>query len=476
MKSIIDYFERTVQKHPKKIALISNDRTFSYQELHEIVLSNSLSLNYLEEKSVVGICIENSPDFIISYLAVMKSGLIPHLIPPNLSESKISEQIINSKANLIICSEKSSENLSKLTCSKIISSKLSSNKKIERVNKIESSDIAYLIYTSGTTSSPKGVGITHSNSIFTTNNIIKKLSYKNSDINLVPLPLSHSFGLGCLHVSLFIGSTFVLLNNASNVDLLINSIKKYNATTFAAVPTTLNKIIQQCNPNIEDYFLKVRLIITNSTSIHPDTISQYQKILHERKLATYYGLTEASRSTFMIFNVKGKETSVGIPPEDVEIKIKNDLDNASNVGEILIKGPNVISKYWNNSKADLLIQDSWLHTGDLGHKDTDGYLYLDGRLDYLINIAGEKILPEDIEKVVKVLTGVDEAVAIGVKNDMFGQIIKLFIKKSNGSTIEKSKIISHCIKNLERHMVPREIEFVNDFPKNTFGKIERFKL
>ena len=119
---------------------------------------------------------------------------------------------------------------------------------------------------------------------------------------------------------------------------------------------------------------------------------------------------------------------------------------------------------------------NWLHTGDLGHKDSDGYLYLDGRTDYLINIAGEKIIPEDIEKVVKVLSGVEEAVAIGVKNEMFGHVIKLFVKKTNDSKIEKSEIISHCIKNLERYMVPREIQFVNDFPRNTFGKIERFSL
>ena len=101
---------------------------------------------------------------------------------------------------------------------------------------------------------------------------------------------------------------------------------------------------------------------------------------------------------------------------------------------------------------------------------------MDGRTDYLINIAGEKIIPEDIEKVVKVLSGVEEAVAIGVKNEMFGHVIKLFVKKTNDSKIEKSEIISHCIKNLERYMVPREIQFVNDFPRNTFGKIERFSL
>ena len=476
MNSIIDYFEKTVKSYPKKTALIYKDLTFTYQELHDIIMSKSMALNYLEKKSVVGIFMGNSSDFIISYLAVMKAGLIPHLIPLNLPTEKISDQIKNSKASLVIHSDETSKIINHLNCDKVNISELSSNKIINQDHVLKLNDIAYLIYTSGTTSSPKGVGITHSNSIFTTNNIIKKLTYKESDINLVPLPLSHSFGLGCLHVSLFVGSTFVLLDNASNIDLLINSIKKYDATTLAAVPTTLNKIIQQKNKNIENEFNNIRLIITNSTTIPTETVIEYKKILHDRKLVTYYGLTEASRSTFMIFDIPGKENSVGLPPKDVEIEINNDTKNPLDVGEILIKGPNVISNYWNNSKADELIKNSWLHTGDLGHKDSDGYLYLDGRTDYLINIAGEKIIPEDIEKVVKVLSGVEEAVAIGVKNEMFGHVIKLFVKKTNDSKIEKSEIISHCIKNLERYMVPREIQFVNDFPRNTFGKIERFSL
>ena len=178
----------------------------------------------------------------------------------------------------------------------------------------------------------------------------------------------------------------------------------------------------------------------------------------------------------MVFDRLGKENSVGISPEGIEIKIQNDSSNELESGEILIKGKNVITKYWNNVQADENIIDNWLRTGDLGHKDSDGYLYLDGRLDNLINTAGEKVLPEDIEKVVKVLTGIDDVIAVGVKNEMFGQVVKIFVQKSLYSKITKSDILTHCIKNLERFKVPREIEFIENFPRNEFGKIQRFKL
>ena len=178
----------------------------------------------------------------------------------------------------------------------------------------------------------------------------------------------------------------------------------------------------------------------------------------------------------MIFDKLGRETSVGKPYNDIMIKIENESLNELETGQILIKGNNVIKNYWNNLEADKKIIDDWLQTGDLGHKDSEGYLYLDGRMDYVINVAGEKIMPDDIEKVVKVLTDVEDVVAIGIKNEMYGEIIKLFVKKSVDSTITKLEILSQCIKNLESYKVPREIEFLDDFPMNEFGKIQRVNL
>ena len=237
----------------------------------------------------------------------------------------------------------------------------------------------------------------------------------------------------------------------------------------------LTKILKE-HENCSDYLQDLRLVITNSTSIPKKTVMCYRDILKTGILATYYGLTEASRSTFMIFAKPGKETSVGKPPEGIVIKIENKVLDERKVGEILIKGKNVIKNYWNNSEADKNIVDGWLRTGDLGHKDAEGYLYLDGRMDYVINIAGEKVVPEEVEEVVRVLIDVEDVVAVGTKNEMYGEIIKMFVKKSPNSKITKSDILSHCIKNLESFKVPREIEFVDDFPRNEFGKIERYRL
>jgi len=112
----------------------------------------------------------------------------------------------------------------------------------------------------------------------------------------------------------------------------------------------------------------------------------------------------------------------------------------------------------------------------MGYLDSDGFLYLTGRKDDIINVAGEKVIPQEIEKVVLELNEIEEAVVIGIKHEVFGQVVKLFVQKTRDSSIGISEIMSHCIKNLERYKVPLKIDFVNEFPRTEYGKIQRFQL
>ncbi|MEM2160391.1 MAG: fatty acid--CoA ligase family protein, partial [Candidatus Nitrosotenuis sp.] len=336
-------------------------------------------------------------------------------------------------------------------------------------------DLAYLLYTSGTTSEPKGVAISHSIMEFTTKNIVQVLDYTNSDVDILPLPLYHSFGLGCFHTSLCVGSTLILLKNANDLENILRSIKKYKATTLAAIPATLTKLLKFDKTILQDCFSKMRLVITNSTTIPVDTVRQFNGLLKNGNLATYYGLTEASRSTFMIFDkTNRREKSVGKPAPNVYVKIVN--DNKSKEGEIWIKGNNVIKNYWNNPDADKNLIAGWLRTNDIGYFDDENYLFLLGRNKAHLKVAGEKIIPYEIEEVVKQLSGVEDAVAFGIDHEIFGQIIKLNVVKSKDSDLDKSMILSHCIKNLEKFKIPTKIDFVEKLPKTDHGKVKRFML
>ena len=472
--NIINFLENCVEKYPTKTALVDEERDLTFQQLYQEVQNFSSRIAFLN-KNVISLVAENSLSFIIGYLGIINSGKIAHLIPPEISEFNLLNQIRSADSEAIICSNTAKKNLN-YTSVKIPLFEFSEIKSQSASdgNNFKVNDLAYLIYTSGTTSEPKGVAISHAMTEFTTKNIVKELGYSNSDVDVLPLPMYHSFGLGCFHTSLCVGSTLVLLKNANNLECVLESLKKYNATTLAAIPATLTKFLKFDRSVLENYFANIRLVITNSTLVPKNTVQNFKQILKKGNLATYYGLTEASRSTFMIFDKNnGREESVGRAAPGVEIKIVNENNND---GEIWIKGNNVIKKYWNNVKADKNIVDGWLQTGDIGYFDEEGYLFLKGRNDDMINVGGEKIMPYEIEEVVKQIPGVDDVAAFGIEHEIFGQVVKLNVVKSKDSDLDKSKILTYCMKNLEKFKIPSKIDFVESLPKTDYGKVKRFML
>lgn len=474
MTNISDYLQKHQQDNPKKVFLKIENDCLTFEETYNKVWKIASILNQFPEKSVISIMFDNSLEFVISYLSIIKSGRIVHIMSPTISKTNFLKQIESCNPTIILTLNKFKIEFEdvKNEIKFIDFYELEKQNPTSKKNQI--SEIASLLYTSGTTSSPKGVQIKNSNVMFTTQNILNVLEYNNSDIDVIPLSLSHSFGLGCLHTSLYVGSTVILHKNTMNILDILNSIKENNATTFAAVPATLTSLVNNFPEKFAEKCNGLRLIITNSTKISKDTTQKILQLLPNTKLSTYYGLTEASRSTFMIFNdIKDRDDSVGKAAPGVEIKIVKDKDESKD-GEIWIKGKNVIENYWNSEFSEKF-EDGWLKTGDLGFLDK-GFLYLTGRKDHVINVGGEKVNPEEIENIVKMMDSIDDAVAIGIDHQLFGQVIKLLIKTSDNKRIESRSIIIHCKKNLERYKVPTEVEFVRDFPRNEHGKIIRLMI
>jgi len=474
MNTVADFLNNSYRTNPDKIAIIDNDSKLTYSELHEEVNNFSSFLNKFPKNSVVSLLFDNTREFVISYLGTINSGCIAHLIPTGISQKNLIDQISSAKPKLVLASENHFSKIAEIESENIEKLRFLEVKKTSyQDRKPQPSDYAYLIYTSGTTSSPKGVPVTHSNCVFTTANIVRTLQYSQDDIDVLPLPLSHSFGLGCLHTSFYVGSTLII-HKTTEIPQILDSIKNHHASTLAAIPSTLSKIVSNGFDDSSNTLSNLRLIITNSTFLPPETTKKLKKILKNGKVATYYGLTEASRSTFMIFDGDDNIESVGKPSDGISLKLVSN-NNESTVGEVWIKGRNVIGNYWSDEHTKENLVDGWLKTGDLGRID-NGYLYILGRVDDLINISGEKVYPQEIERVVKVLTGIDDVIAVPMKHEVFGEVVKLFVKKSVESNISKTDILTHCIKNLERFKVPAKIEFVEDFPRTDYGKIKRFML
>ena len=474
---IIEQLKKNSEVNPSKVGFIDEDGMMSNKEMYDAIINFSNSKFLENQAKVITLVSENSLSFLIGFFGIIKSGKIVHIIPSNISKINLDKQILNSNTDAIIVhNEKEYENFSKFKIPIYLISDFKSN--LGKTNNfLSNNQISHLIYTSGTTDIPKGVPISHEMIEFTTNNIVNVLKYNSKDIDLIPLPLHHSFGLGCIFTSITAGSTIVLMKNVNNLENFFQKIEKYKITTIAALPITLTKSLKFEKNFLESKFSNIRLIITNSTTIPKNTINQYVQILKNGFLATYYGLTESSRSTFMIFNNNSKfYDSVGKMAPGVNIRIDKNISDDLELGEIMINGKNVLEKYWNNYDADKKIESNWLRTGDLGYIDNEGYLFLKGRTDDIINIGGEKVVPNEIENVVKQIDGVEEVIAFGIQNDVFGQVIKLNVIKNKNSNLKNTDIIMHCLKKLEKFKIPSKVEFVDTFPKNEYGKVKRFEL
>ncbi len=482
MDTIHSFLENSAAIFPDKEALIDGDRVYTFSELNKAASGVSTFLiQNCPKKSVVSFLLDNSPEFLIVYFGILKSGCIAHIIPGNVSDDNLSLQIKEVDPRFIISKDKYLTKLQRilmddkfLHVNTILEHKLSSQKEVE----VYSDEVSTIIYSSGTTSRPKGVKLEHRNVVQATNNMVEYLKINEDDRYLNVLPLFHSFGLGNVHMLWRQSGSVILAKNSIDIPGFINNIIKNKATIFAAVPATFRMILDHCKDKFSEC-TNLRLMVTNSTYIPPETTSEVLKILPNTDFYTYYGLTEASRSTFNHFNNSlNKLKSVGQAAPNVNIKIVDQNGNvcsSNKQGEISIAGDHVIREYWKNKIASGAIKDLWIYTGDVGYFDEEGYLYLTGRKDDVINVSGEKVSPVEIEQILNKMPGVCQSAIVAAQDRILGQIIKAFIVKEDIG-ITESEVMSYCKVRLARYKVPKEIIFVEKIPTTDSGKIKRSLL
>ena len=482
MKSIHEILDNSAGKFTHKSAIIFDDLRLSYDELlNKTQFLSNLIQEKISSGNVISILSENSPFFIMSYFSILKSGCIAHIIPPGISDFNLKEQIKETNPEMILSNTSFEKKLNRTGLIKKTffveneSKLLESNNNDFYGNKFH--EVSSIIFTSGTTSKPKGVKLTHKNVLTATSNIVKMISLQPNDIEINSLSLSHSFGLGCLHAIFLQGATSLIFKNTINLNEILKKGKHENATGFVGVPTTFYQILNSFT-ELFSSTSSIRYLLTNTSPMKKESILQIINLFPKANFYTYYGLTEASRSTFLLFNKnKNKLESVGKPAPGVEIKILDDDGKSvstNQTGEIFIKGDHVIKNYWNNSKADESIENRWLKTGDLGYFDSDGFLFLKSRKDDLINVGGEKFHPEEVELVIKEIPEILDVAVIGIPNDLFGQLPIAFVVPNN--EITSTQIINNCSKKLERYKIPIKILFLDEIPKTDSGKIKRNTL
>lgn len=352
---------------------------------------------------------------------------------------------------------------------------------ISNLSKVSLHDVADIMFTTGTTGNPKGVLLTHLNIYASAYNINNYMGNTSNDIELLGLPICHSFGLGRLRCTLINGATIVILGNFANIKLVFQAIEQYHVTMFGMVPAVWAYIKKFSGTKISKYANQIKYIEIGSAAMQTSEKEELMKLFPNTRICMHYGLTEASRSTFIEFHQsKGHLNSIGKPVSSVvAIQIMDSMGKECPVkteGEICVKGNMVISSYLLPEDNQNAFRDGFFRTGDWGYKDEDGFIYLTGRLKEMINVGGKKVSPVEVENAI-ISLGIEDCVCVGIDDPrgVLGQVVKAYLLKGTSNLTFEDIMISLMAK-LEHFKVPVEYEWVDKIPKTLSGKKQRLLL
>jgi long-chain acyl-CoA synthetase len=344
-------------------------------------------------------------------------------------------------------------------------------------------DIAYLQYTGGTTGVSKGAMLSHRNMVYNVQQTITWQGGVYDDVDriiaITALPLYHIFSLegNCL-TGMALGAENVLITNPRDFEGFAKEIAKHRFNLFTGVNTMFSSLMH--TPGFAEIdFSDLRVTIGGGMAVQPAVAREWKEKTGQTILQGY-GLTETSPAAICCKVNSEFDGSIGLPVPSTEVMIAGDDGNPlpiGEIGEICIKGPQVMEGYWQRPKetADVMLPGGWLRTGDVGRMDDDGYVWIEDRKKDMILVSGFNVYPNEIENVVVEMDGVLEAAAIGIPDERSGEIVKIFAVRKDESLTEQD-ILDHCRENLTGYKRPKLVEFRDELPKTNVGKILRRAL
>jgi long-chain acyl-CoA synthetase len=506
------FLEESAQRFPDKTALVSGARRLTYREIDESSnrLARGLVQAGVQRGDRVAIYLENTAEAMLAVFAALKAGAVFMAVNPTTKADKLAFILNNSRAALLVTDDRRLRVIHEIAhetphthaivvASSAAQARAGDDRKqwfafdalidasvnpAKPENRCIDIDLAALIYTSGSTGTPKGVMLTHLNIVSAATSITTYLENTADDIILNVLPLSFDYGLYQVLIAFKVGGTVVLERSFAYPHAVLETVVAEHVTGLPIVPTISAILLQM---DLAQYDLSRLRYITNTAAALPTNhILELRRRLPRVKIYSMYGLTECKRVSYLPPDqIDLRPTSVGRGMPNEEVYIVNEAGDRipSGVGELVIRGANVMKGYWElpeeterRLKPGPLPGERVLYSGDLFRMDEDGYLYFLGRKDDIIKTRGEKVSPREVENVLYELPAVAEAAVVGVDDDVLGQAVKAVVTLKDGSTLTEREVLAHCASRLENFMVPKLVEFRTSMPKTTTGKIDKKTL
>jgi long-chain acyl-CoA synthetase len=522
--TLSEVLKQSAKDFPDNPAIIYFGKRISYRELDEMVDRFAAALQDLGVKKGdrVGIQLPNIPQFVIAFYGALRAGAICVTCSPLYKARELEHQLNDAGAETLVVMDtlypivQEIRERSKLrnviatsprdylppllrTLSPLKGVKsykcpgaidflsIMKHEPNPKPVLVKPDELALLQYTGGTTGVPKGAMITHRNLIVNAAQCEVELPMRRGiDVNVTALPLFHIFGMTCaMNAPVLTGTTMLMIPDPRDPKGILNTISKYKATTFCSVPTMYIALIN--TPDIKKYDLStVRACMSGAAPLPVEIQKKFEQLTGGR-LVEGYGLTESSPVSHvnpLDDPKKNRPGSIGIPVPDTEAKIV-DLETGTKdlkpneVGELVIKGPQVMQGYWNQpDETKNTLRGGWLYTGDIAKMDEDGYFYIVDRKKDMIDVSGLKVWPREVEEVLYEHPAVNEAAVVGVADAYRGETVKAYVTLKPGyqGKVTEEDIIKFCKDKIATYKAPRLVEFRDSLPKTLVGKILRRTL
>ncbi|MBV9872162.1 MAG: long-chain fatty acid--CoA ligase [Frankiaceae bacterium] len=475
-------------------------RTTTYGEMAARVaaLAAGLTARGVGRGDVVGLLSYNCPEFLETLFAANYLGAIAMPINWRLAAPEVRYILEHSGARALVCDEAlmtlggqaaaGLEQPPELLCVAVDPPEgwtaLAAIRDYEAVvpsASVEADDIHRLMYTSGTTGRPKGVMLTHANLAWKNLAHLVEFGFTSTDLGLACGPLYHVGALDLTTTTLIAAGGTTIIHRAFDAAAVVDEIERSRVSTVWLAPAMVNAIMAL--PGIESRDLSsVRVVINGGEKMPIPLIERIQKVFSAAWFADAYGLTETvSGDTFLDRDsIITKLGSVGRPCLHLELDVWDDAGRSVGPGargEIVMRGPKVFKGYWRDADAtERAFAGGWFHTGDIGVRDEDGYLFIVDRLKDMIVSGGENVSGSEVERVIYEHAAVLEAAVVGRPDERWGEVPVAFVVLRPGETATAEELIEHCRAQLAKFKVPKDVTFIEALPRNPSGKVLKREL
>jgi long-chain acyl-CoA synthetase len=480
----------TASRHGDRIAMKLDGAQLSYEQLEE---ASSSAAGLIRAKGVqagdrVAVMLPNVPYFAILYFGILRAGAVVVPLNPRYGHAEVAYHVGDSEAKLLFAwhqfADAAEQGVDEHDIEMIpvepgkFEEMLSEAESDPRVASRERDDPAVILYTSGTTGAPKGAVLTHGNVAKSTAVATTLVEMSENDVILGALPFFHVFGQACgLNSATKLGACVSLIPKF-DAKATLEAIQRDGVTVFEGVPTMYSSVLNFDERDKYDTS-SLRVAIVGGQAMPVEVMEKFEQAFNIEVLEGY-GLSETCAVGTFNYPGERKPGSIGKSVEGVEVKIvDDDRDEVpqGQIGEIAIKGANVMRGYWNKPKeTDEDLRDGWFHTGDMGHIDEDGYVFIDDRKKDMIIRGGENVYPREIEEVLYQHDAIEEVAVVGVEQERLGEEVAAAVVLKNKDSVPAEEIRDFALDRLAKYKVPTKIWFLEELPKGPTGKILKREL